>query len=178
MQFMIRIELHGVQHDDATYERLHNAADAKNLSRTLTDAATGEQYRAPTGTYWTEAYSNWHEVMSAAKIAALAVHPDFEVMVSGGDEPIHFFNCRPLQPLRRLGALLAAARGTAPTSVPPAPKRLPSVFARIGSTVPVPHGLPTLSDLGRSLTPSTATVPVPLPTLSPFEQFYEALKKT
>jgi len=135
MQYMIRIELHDAK-DESLYERLHTQAAAENLSRTLTDSATGEKSQALTGTYWTEAYSTWQDVMAAAKRAASTVHRSFGVMVAG-DGIIHYYNCPLPQPKPRIGALMAASRRMTPPPTSPVPRRtLPSVFAN--STVPVP----------------------------------------
>lgn len=143
MQFMVRIELHGAK-GELVYELLHAQAAIENLSRTLTNAATGEKSQALTGTYWTEAYSTWQEVVAAAKRAASRIHCNFGVMVAGDGE-IHYDNCPPLHPTRRVGALIAAARGMAAPTTTPVRRTLPPVFAPVRSTVPVPHALPTMT---------------------------------
>lgn len=158
MQYMARIELHYA--DEATYERLHAQAPTESFSRFLTNTATNEQYLASTGTYWTGSYLSGEAVLAAAIRLAQAVHPSFEVMIAG-DGDIRFYNCQPLQP-----KLLA-------------PRRTPSVFANLSSsTMPVPRGLPTLADLGRSLTTSTIPVSNSLPPLGGLELLYEAMLKT
>lgn len=155
MQYMIRIELHNAK-DESLYERLHALAAAEYLSRTLTNSVTGEKSQALTGTYWTEAYSTWQEVMAAAKRAASTVHRSFGVMVAG-DGTIHYFNC-PAQPTQRIGSLLAAARRTTPA--PLATRMLPPVFAPVS----------------KSPRPLRELMPAPK-TLTPLEALYESLRK-
>lgn len=130
MQYMVRIELHHA--DDDTYERLHSTAAAVALSRILTDSSTGAQYHAPTGTYWTDRYATWQEVMSAAQRAARAVQSSFEIMVAG-DGNTYFFNCPPVQRKPSPGAVALALGG--PRGLAPRKTLLTA------PTMPVPSGL-------------------------------------
>lgn len=95
MQYMVRVELYGLASSE-DYQSLHAAMAREAFSRTLTDAVTGKQYEALSGTYCTESDKGGHAVHDAAVRAARTVYASFGVEVAG-DGRLWFSNCREMK---------------------------------------------------------------------------------
>lgn len=139
MQFMVRTEMH--QASEEMYQSLHSRMAAQSFSRLLTHSVTGQKYQMPTGTYWTEAYATSAEAMEAAVRAASVVDPNVSITVSGGAEPIRFYNCPVVQD--NLAGLLSLLSPPKLAAKPDPVNFLSGLFAAptSPSTVPVPNTL-------------------------------------
>ena len=140
MQYMIRIEMNGATAE--MYTRLHLRAAVESLDRFLTNSATLQRSHAPTGTYWTEAYSSEWDVLEAAKRAVLPIDAKAEIVVSGGPQLV-YYHCKPvveMPPPRRVPTFLAA---------PPTPKPASSLEALYGlMATPVPNSVAAMLSAG------------------------------
>lgn len=106
MQFMARIEMHHAT--DEMYATLHSRMEAASFSRFVIDSVSGKKHHMPTGAYWTESYANSQQVITTAIQAATEVDPNVSIVVSGGNEPIRFYNLPPVETtLRDMGHMLA-----------------------------------------------------------------------
>jgi len=80
-QFITRIELHGVRHDDDSYQLLHDAMEASGFKRTIADDNTKTYHLLPaeyevTGNYTTQS------VMISAKEATSHTNKKYSIFVS------------------------------------------------------------------------------------------------
>jgi len=50
-QMTVRVELHGVRHDEAVYDKLHGFMETAGFSRTIRDAQTGQVFWLPPAEY-------------------------------------------------------------------------------------------------------------------------------
>jgi hypothetical protein len=105
MQIMARVEIHKADRD--TYDRLHCAMEAESYIRTLTAEGTGEKSHMPTGTYWTEAWTDRWAAIEAAKRAALPIDPCAEITVCG-EGRIVYYNCPKVVEVGPLASMFGA----------------------------------------------------------------------
>jgi hypothetical protein len=91
MQFLARVEIHNA--DLQTYYRLHAAMEAESFSRVITGANDFKQYKMPIGTYWTEAFDDSWEALTAAQRAALPIDTAAQIVLFGAGQ-ILFQNCK------------------------------------------------------------------------------------
>ncbi len=80
-KYTVRVELHGVPHDSATYAILHRAMQRRGFSRTI-ETGDGRTYQLPTEEYNYEGNEDGEEVRAAAKEAARETGKAFAVLVT------------------------------------------------------------------------------------------------
>jgi hypothetical protein len=80
-QFITRVELHGVYHDDNSYQTLHEFMGKAGFKRTI-KASDGLLYHLLTAEYSIEGYLTIDKVLQAASLAASLTTKKHSVFVS------------------------------------------------------------------------------------------------
>lgn len=83
MSFIIRVELHGVKHDEVPYTSLHGAMRAAGFSRTIT-GSDGKTYHLPPAQYHAEGAHTIEYIRGVAAKAAEKANRPFAVLVTQG----------------------------------------------------------------------------------------------
>jgi len=83
-QYTIRVELHGTGFNDAAYQRLHAAMEARGFERTIRDAQTGIVYWLPPAEYiLVTAETDRRQICTLAEQGAATTGYQYSVLVTG-----------------------------------------------------------------------------------------------
>jgi len=80
-QFITRVELHGVQHDDKVYQILHDAMEANGFKRTI-KSGNGKTYHMLTAEYEITGNYTANSVLESAQKATTKTGKKYSVFVS------------------------------------------------------------------------------------------------
>ena len=94
MSATVRVELHGVRHEEEPYQTLHRAMEQQGFSRRVI-AAGGARYWLPPAEYRYEGSLTLNQVRELAKTAASQTGRTYTIFATAGDWVGHMLKPAP-----------------------------------------------------------------------------------